>query len=198
MIAIPGLRNDIGCEAVKNILFLLPKNSRNACFHFVAFRGNEFNTCREIGKLDKGIGRYQGTHRKKKEETGGRLSKAARSAQYAADRESEAIVVSSITPNKNGSAVELVESKTYDAAILDDPVKVVTGTVAWRPERAETAFTVHIPLPMRALFVLDVGGATTGFEGLSGTVVIGKTSGCQGGCDILCPHRIAVSYSEVL
>src|SRR5262245_43332686 len=107
-------------------------------------------------------------------------------------------IVSPITSNKNGSTVEIGESKTNDAAILHDPVEIVTGTVAWRPKRAETAFTVHIPLPMRALFVLDVCGATTGFEGLSGTVVIGKTSCCQGGSDVLRPHGIAVSNSEVL
>ena len=93
-------------------------------------------------------------------------------------------VVSPVTPNKNGPAVELGKFKTNDAAILHDPVEIVTGTVAWRPERAETAFTVYIPLPMRAPFVLDVCGATTGFEGLSGTVVIGETPCCQGGCDV--------------
>ena len=78
-------------------------------------------------------------------------------------------VVSPVTPDKNGSAVELGEFETNNAAILHDPVEIVTGTVAWRPERAETAFTVHIPLPMRAPFVLDVGAATIGFEGPSGT-----------------------------
>jgi hypothetical protein len=83
-------------------------------------------------------------------------------------------VVSPVTPNKDGSAVELGEFETNDAAILHDPVEIVTGTVAWRPERAEAAFIVHIPLPMGAPFVLDVCGATTGFEGLSGTVVIAK------------------------
>ena len=107
-------------------------------------------------------------------------------------------VVSPVTPNKNGSAFELGESKTDDTAILHDPVEIVTGTVTWRPERAETAFTVHIPLPMRALFVLDVRGATTGFEGLSGAIVIDEISCCQGGCDVRCRHRIAVSNGEVL
>src|SRR5262245_41054664 len=104
----------------------------------------------------------------------------------------------SVTPHKNGSAFELGKSKADDAAILHDPVEIVAGTVTWRPERAETAFAVHIPLPVRAPFVLDVCGATTGFEGLSGTVAIGKTSCCQGGCDVLCPHGIAVSNSKVL
>ena len=41
---------------------------------------------------------------------------------------------SPVTPNKYGSAVELDKSKTNDAAILDDPVELVTGTVAGRPE----------------------------------------------------------------
>src|SRR5262249_43306434 len=103
-----------------------------------------------------------------------------------------------VTPNKNGSAVDVGEPKTHDAAILHDPVEIVTGTVAWRPKRAETAFTIHRPLPLRALFVLDVGGATAGLEGLSGTVVIGKPSCSQGGGDVLSPHAIAVSNSEVL
>ena len=59
-----------------------------------------------------------------------------------------ASVVSPVTPNKNGSAVGLGESKTNDAAILHDPVEIVTSTVTWWPERAETAFTVYIPLSM--------------------------------------------------
>ena len=45
-----------------------------------------------------------------------------------------ASVVSPVTPNKNGSAVELGESKTNDAAILHDPMEIVAGTVTWRPE----------------------------------------------------------------
>ena len=124
----------------------------------------------------------------------------AREAENASDtlKEVRLAALPCVAPNKSGSAVELGESKTNDAAILHDPVEIVTGTVAWRPERAETAFTVHIPLPVRALSVLDVCSATTGFEGLSGTVVIGKTSCCQGGCDVICPHGIAVSHSEVL
>src|SRR3954468_23043509 len=105
---------------------------------------------------------------------------------------------SPVTPNENGSAVELGEPKTNDVAILHDPVEIVTGTVAWRPERAETAFTVHRPLPMRTLFVVDVCGGTTGFERLSGAVGIDKASCCHGGCDVLCPHGIGVSNSEVL
>ena len=49
-------------------------------------------------------------------------------------------VVSPVTPNKNGSAVELGEFKTNNGAILHDPVEIVTGTVAWRPERLERHF----------------------------------------------------------
>lgn len=63
---------------------------------------------------------------------------------------------SPVTSNKYRSAAELDESKTNDVAILDDPVEFVTGTVAGRPERAEAALTVHMPLAMRALLVLDV------------------------------------------
>src|SRR5262245_27913426 len=59
-----------------------------------------------------------------------------------------ASVLSPVTPDKNGSPSDLGESETNDGAILHNPVEVVTGTVTWRPERAETAFTVHIPLPV--------------------------------------------------
>ena len=107
-------------------------------------------------------------------------------------------VGSLVAPDKNGSAAEFGEPETNDGAVLNDPVEIVTGAVPWRPERAETALTVDVPLPARAPSVLDVCGATTGFECLGGAVVVGKIPCGHGGCDVLRPHGIAVSNNKVL
>jgi hypothetical protein len=46
--------------------------------------------------------------------------------------------------------------------------------------------------------MLDICGATSGFERLSGTVVVGKTPCRQGRGDVLWPHKIGVNDTEIL